>query len=288
MNFKLIKPYGFCKGVINSFAVSEKALIENPKDKIYILGDLIHNATENDKLRKKGYIFISYEDLQKENIIDLDNINSTIILSAHGTKKDTFEMLKSSKIKVYDATCPIVNKINDFIKNQKNEIIYIGVKNHTEQIASFSYASSPIYLYDIYNNDFDYSKIEGENPVVINQSTIPLSIVLEAFNSIKKHFNKAQLKTFECPFVNERITNLLNEINEDNLVLICGSKTSNNTKMLLDICQKYTNTNNCYLICNLKDLNEINFKNNKKIVVASGTSTTNSFVEDVCSYIEKL
>ena len=90
---------GFCFGVTNSIKKTEE-LLKN-REKIYVLGELVHNEEELNRLKKLGMKEISYND------IDLLKGNE-IIIRAHGEPPSTYKKLKQINAKIYDLTCPIV------------------------------------------------------------------------------------------------------------------------------------------------------------------------------------
>ena len=94
---------GFCGGVINSVVKSEKAL--NEYEKLYCLGELVHNKQVVEDLESKGLIFI-------ESLSEVED-NSNVIIRAHGVPKETYEEANNRGINLIDLTCPKVLKIHD-------------------------------------------------------------------------------------------------------------------------------------------------------------------------------
>ena len=88
MEIILAKNSGFCGGVANTVNKAQKYLINNQK--AYILGDIVHNEQVIEELQKMGLIKIN----------DVSEINSgTMIIRAHGEKKDVYDVLLKKKIK---------------------------------------------------------------------------------------------------------------------------------------------------------------------------------------------
>ena len=56
MKVSLIKPQGFCSGVLKAVSIAKKAKEEHPDKNVYILGMLAHNKTLTDDLTKEGLI----------------------------------------------------------------------------------------------------------------------------------------------------------------------------------------------------------------------------------------
>jgi len=59
----------------------------------------------------------------------------TVIIRSHGVSPAIYRALKKKKVKLVDATCPIVKKIQqtvDRLSRRSGEIIIVGNKNHPE------------------------------------------------------------------------------------------------------------------------------------------------------------
>src|SRR5690349_18159093 len=57
------KNSGFCFGVVYAIQMAEDILSEHGK--LYCLGDIVHNDEEVERLKKKGLVTISHEDLPR-------------------------------------------------------------------------------------------------------------------------------------------------------------------------------------------------------------------------------
>jgi len=287
MNVEIIKPYGYCNGVNNSIAIALKAKNENSNSKIYILGELIHNKQTNNLLEKSGFSFFNgsiLEILQQLKKLDTSDI---IVLPAHGTSIEIINELANRKFHFYDAVCPIVKRINNFVSNTDNEIIYVGIKDHAEAIATLS-CSDKIFLFDFNEQNFDFSKITIDNPYIISQSTIPSSLFMDVVKKIMKIKPNVVVKNFLCPSIELREKNIITDTCSKNCYLIIGNKNSNNANMLLILYKKTTNINNCFLVSTVSDLKKIKLETYKKIYLTSATSTSKEQVEEIYNYIKKL
>ena len=120
---------GFCFGVVYAIEMAEEILAE--KGYLYCLGDIVHNDEEVDRLKAKGLKIISQEDL-----INLQN--ETVLIRAHGEPPATYQTALANNITLIDASCPVVLKLQNRVKNSfdDEEQIYIyGKHGHAEVIA---------------------------------------------------------------------------------------------------------------------------------------------------------
>ena len=85
VNMEIIigKTAGFCYGVKRAVegCINE---IENAIEKIYCLGEIVHNKQVVEELERKGIQFIE----------DMQNIKGKVIIRAHGIKKELYELAK--------------------------------------------------------------------------------------------------------------------------------------------------------------------------------------------------
>ena len=277
MEINLIKPYGFCSGVTSAIEIAKQTKLLNKESNVFIFGMLVHNENVINELNDYGICTInSLSDVKKGDIV---------IIRAHGISKDTYDFLKHKQVKIIDATCPFIAKINRKISNYKGEIIYIGDKNHPETVASTSY-SDKVTLFDISNTKrFDFSKFINKKPLILNQSTISDEKIMPIYDSIKKNINRPKFLNCLCPFVKCRQI-LLNKSFEENydLYIVVGDKKSNNSKELVNIIKK--NKKKYIFIDSKSELNTIDFNKYKKICIISGTSTPNFIVDEIIEYLE--
>jgi len=125
------KSAGFCWGVIRTIDIAEAELEGNPPgESLYVLGDIIHNPMETERLRKRGLKTISHADLP--NIRD-----GKVLIRAHGEPPSTFARAREAGVTLVDATCPVVWKVQERIKkfhDQGYQVVIYGKKDHAEVI----------------------------------------------------------------------------------------------------------------------------------------------------------
>ncbi len=287
MNVEIIKPYGFCYGVIKAIEITKKVRKDNPTSRIYMFGPLIHNEHINSLMKK---LKINVLDLPYEeyfNIIDTLKIGDVVILPAHGHEKSLEKTLSDKGILFVDTTCKIISLLHqNIMKCNSKEIIYIGNKNHVEAITS-SQLRDNICFYDL-NDGFIFKTPKTTNPSLFYQTTLTKNDIKEALKKIKVDYPDLKISKSYCNECSLRQKHLISEINNKKIPIIIGSNTSSNTISLLKICQKSTKINEFYLISNFEDVNKIKFDKEKQYVIFSGTSTPNELVEKIFKYIRSL
>ena len=124
---------GFCFGVVNAITKAEQELDKDSS--LYCLGDIVHNGSEVERLNKRGLKVIEH--------LEFDTLKGArVLFRAHGEPPSTYLTAKANNIQVIDATCPVVLKLQQRIKNaykthpQKDwQIVIYGKIGHDAELA---------------------------------------------------------------------------------------------------------------------------------------------------------
>ena len=99
---------GFCFGVTSAIRKAEDTLAADGC--LYCLGDIVHNSDEVERLRSKGLVTITHDDLEK-----LHDVK--VLLRAHGEPPSTYEIARRNNIPytaVYGSVrVPEIRRISD-------------------------------------------------------------------------------------------------------------------------------------------------------------------------------
>lgn len=281
MNIVIGKTSGFCNGVENTIKRAEDAL---SKEKIYCLGEIVHNERVINDLENKGMITIS-------NIDDAPN-NSKVIIRAHGELKETYDKAKEKNIEVIDLTCGKIKAIRVKISKKVEEhyIIIVGKKNHPESLGVLSFSGNNSSIIedkeDIKDVITNFSKTNLNKIYIVSQTTFNSDKFDELVSIIKESTNKeVEVDKTICDATSKR-QNETRELSKTvDTMIIVGGKKSSNTKELEIIAKEHCN--NVILIQDKDDLkdNEIVGEN---IGIMAGASTPTIVVEEIISEIKKL
>ena len=281
MNIVIGKTSGFCNGVENTIKRAEDAL---SKEKIYCLGEIVHNERVINDLENKGMITIS-------NIDDAPN-NSKVIIRAHGELKETYDKAKEKNIEVIDLTCGKIKAIRVKISKKVEEhyIIIVGKKNHPESLGVLSFSGNNSSIIedkeDIKDVITNFSKTNLNKIYIVSQTTFNSDKFDKLVSIIKESTNKeVEVDKTICDATSKR-QNETRELSKTvDTMIIVGGKKSSNTKELEIIAKEHCN--NVILIQDKDDLkdNEIVGEN---IGIMAGASTPTIVVEEIISEIKKL
>ena len=130
----LLKPRGFCAGVVRAIDIVRIAL-ETFGAPIYVRKEIVHNRYVVDELSAKGAIFVdSVEEVPA---------GERVIYSAHGVAPEVRDASKLRELRVIDATCPLVTKVHvEAVKFAREgySLILIGHRDHDEVIGTLGEA----------------------------------------------------------------------------------------------------------------------------------------------------
>lgn len=285
MKIILGKNAGFCYGVKKAVEESEKLAKNN--DRIYCLGELVHNKQVIDSLIKKGLIFVeSLEEIKKEK-------NSKVIIRAHGVEKQIYERAEKEKITLIDNTCSNVLKIHKIVEDYAKKGYYIlltGLKDHPENIGTISYCGKYFCLIEDENDIQEAIKSiknsRKKDILLISQTTYSISkfesITKTLQNKLKTGYNLI-IKNTICQSTELRQKETEEISKKVDMMIIIGGKNSSNTRKLYEIANK--NCKNTICVETKEEIVNNLFTNVNTIGVMAGASTPQKSIDEIIEII---
>src|SRR3970040_2381234 len=140
MQVLLANPRGFCAGVDRAIEIVERSLKLHGAP-IYVRHEVVHNKFVVEDLRQKGAVFVE----------DLSQVpeGATVIFSAHGVSQAVRRAAEARKLKVFDATCPLMTKGHvegAKMREHGREIVMIGHRGHPEVEGTMGQSAGGMYL----------------------------------------------------------------------------------------------------------------------------------------------
>ncbi len=272
---------GFCYGVARAADMVEELIDGNKK--IYILGMLIHNPTYLEKIHREGVVTVEEEDFLSGKVEIPEG--STVVLRAHGARKELIDKLENMRVETIDTTCPYVTKsiLVKLREEEKREVIYIGDKNHPEVKAVLSYGKKiPVIetLEELEIANFDKEK---EYSFVV-QKTYDNSKFDKIKQFAKANFREAIFKDDLCGATYERQEAIGRLAKEVDMLIVIGGKMSSNTQKLYKIGKDLNEKT--YLIEEKNEINKNWFQGIKSIGLSAGASTPDYLIDEVEEYLK--
>ena len=278
----LASPRGFCAGVDRAVTIVEKAL-QKYGSPIYVQHEIVHNKHVVQRLRERGAIFV-------ENINEIP-LGSRAIYSAHGVSPVVRKIAGKRKLKVLDATCPLVTKVHGEAQRYAQKdftIILIGHHKHVEVQGTVGESPDKIIVVGSLE-EVDKLNVQDENKVgYITQTTLSLDDTAEIISALKKRFPKIQgpAKNDICYATQNRQNAVKALSKEVDLVIVVGAPNSSNSVRLLEVA-KATGVK-ARRIESEQELNPSWFKGVKSIGVTAGASAPEDILQGVVSGLKKM
>lgn len=278
----LAQPRGFCAGVERAIEIVEIALKIYPPP-VYVFHEIVHNSYVVKDLGSRGAIFV--------NSVAETPDGSVLIFSAHGVSPEIREQTKTKKLKVIDATCPLVTKVHMeaiLFAKQGCTILLVGHEGHDEVIGTMGEAPEKIILVD---SPQDVEKLQVEDPekvAVITQTTLSLDDTRDTIEAIKRKFPKVIFPPKEdiCYATTNRQTAVKELTSKVDLILVIGSENSSNSKRLAEVSQD--KGVKAYLIDDMTKIKKEWFVGVRNIGITAGASAPEHLVQEVIDYFREL
>lgn len=275
---------GFCFGVVTAICKAEEELEKTGR--LYCLGDIVHNSDEVERLRQKGLITITHEEMQH-----LHNVK--VLLRAHGEPPSTYELAQKNNIEIIDATCPVVLQLQRRIKeaynssNPRPQIVIYGKKGHAEVNGLVGQTNGEAIVIE---NEAQLDKVNLNNDIVLySQTTKSLQGFTEIINAITKQKSpNATFNSFDtiCRQVANRVEHIRQFASNHQLVLFVSGKKSSNGKILFNECSDVNP--NTHFISNENEIDPKWLTQIDSIGICGATSTPRWLMENVKARVQQL
>ena len=274
---------GFCFGVTTAIKKAEEELAKG--EKLYCLGDIVHNGRECDRLREMGLITINHEEMEQLH-------DAKVLLRAHGEPPETYELARKNNIEIIDATCPVVLKLQKRIKAQYDEngtaqIVIFGKKGHAEVLGLVGQTQSNAIV--IESSD-EVTKLDFTRDIYLySQTTKSLDEFNRIIDYIQTHISPdATFKSFDtiCRSVANRMPNISQFAAKHDLILfVCGRKSSNG-KVLYNECLRVNP--NTHLVEDPQEIEAAWLEGIQSVGICGATSTPRWLMEQCSDAIQNM
>ena len=277
MKVKLARNAGFCMGVRRAMEI---ALFEAHRgdEKLFTYGPLIHNQQVLDLLRSKGVDV--KEDIDKHD-------KGRIIIRAHGITPNERETIRSSNLKIIDATCPRVAKVQAIIKKYNNKgyfPVIFGDARHPEVVGLMGYSKDHGA---VINSVEDVERLpEKKRLVVVSQTTQDIDAYRETTDAIKARYPDSVIFNTICHETYKRQMEARSLASEVDSMVIVGGYNSGNTRRLYQISRSTGRPT--FHIETEKDLKSPWFSSAETVGVTAGASTPNWMIKSVTERLKTM
>lgn len=276
MDIIIAKNCGLCYGVKRALELAKSTRRDRP-GKVFTLGELIHNPQVIAQLEKQGIHAIE----------DPDSVTTgPVIIRSHGVAPRVYEQLERKKIKIVDATCPIVKKIQRLVERltgENREVIIVGNREHPEIKGLIGYSRGKGRI------------IESEAQVqvlprrkkraVLAQSTQDIFLFGRIVAALVEKTECLEVHNTICHSTQTRQKSTSDLAGQVDVLFIVGGKNSSNTNKLYEISKR--SQPNTHFIENAGQITPRMLRGAKKIGLSGGASTPHEAIKEAVARIRK-
>ncbi|MGD8389163.1 MAG: 4-hydroxy-3-methylbut-2-enyl diphosphate reductase [Desulfobacteraceae bacterium] len=277
MKVRLAKTAGFCMGVRLAM---EKVLAEANKAQgaIYTYGPLIHNRQVMELLESKGVTAVD----------DVGGIREgTLVIRAHGIPPDAHEALKATGLRVINATCPRVARVQAIIRSHTRKgcaAVIVGDRDHAEVIGLQGYAEGQSYVIDSVHDVDDLPR--DQEMVVVAQTTQDARIFEEIMRAIRERNPNATVFDTICDATHNRQDEVRSMAGQVDGMVVVGGYHSGNTKRLAQVSREVGLPT--FHVETEKELDRQALSTLGSVGVTAGASTPNWMIREVVRGLERI
>ncbi|HYM12709.1 MAG TPA: 4-hydroxy-3-methylbut-2-enyl diphosphate reductase [Bryobacterales bacterium] len=277
----LLRPRGFCAGVVRAIDIVELALkLYGPP--VYVRKEIVHNRHVVDELASKGAIFVEENSEAPE--------GSRVVFSAHGVSPEVREEAKRRRLRVIDATCPLVTKVHlEAVKfaRQGYTILLIGHKDHDEVIGTLGEAPARTVLV---STVADVNRLEVDDPnklCYLTQTTLSLDETRDIVERLKQRFPNIQGPPAQdiCYATENRQQAVKAVAPRCDLLLVVGSDNSSNSRRLVEVSNKLGTM--ARLVDDAGEVDPAWLTSAQKVAVTAGASAPEHLVQQLITHLRE-
>ena len=281
MDLILTQPRGFCAGVVRAIDVVEQALARHGAP-VYVLHEIVHNPHVLEDLRAKGAIFV--EDLEQV------PAGAVTIFSAHGVARAVVGRAGQRKLRVIDATCPLVTKVHRQARRfhrQGYEVIIVGHAGHVEVEGTCGQLEDRVHVVgtvaEVARLDIDRSA----RVAYVTQTTLSLDDTRDVITALERRFPGIEGPGVDniCYATQNRQTAVRNLAPRLDLLLVVGARNSSNSNRLREVGAQ--GGVRSHLIEHAGQLDPAWLEGISAIGVTAGASTPERLVQEVVSRLRE-
>lgn len=278
----LAQPRGFCAGVERAIAVVEQtlALYGAP---VYVFHEIVHNGHVVDALRCQGAVFV-------DRITDIPE-RSVTIFSAHGVSDQVVALSHERRLRVIDATCPLVAKVHQQARRYAEQglaVLIIGHPGHDEVIGTLGTLTGLAWVVPSVEAARQLEVPAGTALAYVTQTTLSVDDAREIIEVLAQRFPAIVGPALAdiCYATQNRQTAVRLMARQVDRLLVVGARNSSNSCRLREVAEQHGVP--AWLVEDASEVQAEWLIGARCIGVTAGASTPEFLVEGVCARLRAL
>ena len=282
MNIEIDSRSGFCHGVTTAIKKAETEL--QGKERLYCLGDIVHNDREVERLRLSGLATIEHNSFSQLH-------DAKVLLRAHGEPPATYALAAQNRITLVDATCPVVLQLQKRVKNvyaqmPEAQIVIFGKRGHAEVVGLVGQTEGHAIVIQSVEEAarLDFSR----DIYLFSQTTMSLDGFHQVIDYITTHILEPAHFHYAdtiCRQVANRLPNIRSFAARHDVIIFVSGLKSSNGKMLYNACLQVNPRS--YIVDNPAAIEREWFTNAETVGICGATSTPTWLMESCKEVISK-
>ena len=229
-----VRPRGFCAGVVRAVDIVELAL-EAYGAPVYVHHEIVHNRYVVDQLRRRGAIFV-------ESIGEVPE-GAVLVFSAHGVPPRVREEAQERRLRVIDATCPLVTKVHlEALKcaREQRTLNLIGHKDHQEIVGTSGEAPEQTIVVGSVEEVDQLAVPDPDRLAYLTQTTLSLYDTQEILARLRERFPSIAGPASDdiCYATQNRQEAVESLAQQVELIFVVGSANSSNSNRLVEVAKR--------------------------------------------------
>ena len=274
----LLKPRGFCAGVVRAIDIVELAL-DTYGPPIYVRKEIVHNRHVVQSLAARGAVFVD----------EVDDVPSghRLIYSAHGVAPSVRDAAANRGLRVIDATCPLVAKVHlEALRfaRQRRTILLIGHSDHDEVIGTRGEAPDRTIVISSPEEAATVQVPKG-SVAYLTQTTLSIDEAAAIIRVLRSRFPGIEAPPAKdiCYATENRQRAIKDIAPRADLLLVVGSQNSSNSQRMVEVGTGSGLPG--HLINDERDIEDDWLDGVRNVAVSAGASAPELLVERVVEHL---
>ncbi len=275
---------GFCFGVVRAINEAESAL--KLGSRVYSLGDIVHNRVEVQRLEQMGMATISHSEISQV------SSGEQLLIRAHGEPPSTYSLAEECGLRLIDATCPVVARLQIIIKSAHaamksvtGQVVLLGKRGHAEVVGLTGQVDDDVVVIE---SLADIEVVDFTSPIyLLSQTTQSIALFEDIAAIMRERIFDAKALTINdtiCRQLSSREEHLREFASRYDVVLFVSGAKSSNGKVLFGVCRSANERS-----YNIEEADEIDiawFEGAESVGVCGATSTPLWLMESVSQRVK--